>query len=168
MRENALILNFSGATFFILYSILHKKMYNVNENSGVSQTYLKSRFLCYGQRHQKYQILLRRKQLNALRQNQEYQAAEFILFLLYAVILGITRIENVRFLQTNGVFKKIVGIKKLPHPTAIRRFLYRLTPKTIRQIVEVHNLIQKKVFLVLHTKTSITFDIVGITDSNFF
>ncbi len=93
--------------------------------------------------------------------NQEYQTAEFILLLLYTIILGIARIENVRFLQTNGVFKKIVGIKKLPHPTAIRRFLYRLTPKTIRQIVEVHNLIQKKIFLILHTKTSITFDIDG-------
>jgi len=46
--------------------------------------------------------------------NQEYQTAEFILLLLYTIILGIARIENVRFLQTNGVFKKIVGIKKLP------------------------------------------------------
>ena len=93
--------------------------------------------------------------------NQEYQTAEFVLLLLYIIILGIARIENIRFLQTNGVFKKIVGIKKLPHPTAIRRFLYRLTPKTIRQIVEVHNLIQRKVFGILHTKTSITFDIDG-------
>ena len=93
--------------------------------------------------------------------NQEYQTAEFVLLLLYIIILGIARIENLRYLQTNGVFKKIVGMKKLPHPTAIRRFLHRLTPATIRQIVEVHNLIQKKIFLILHTKTSITFDIDG-------
>lgn len=93
--------------------------------------------------------------------NQEYQTAEFILLLLYIIILGIARIENIRFLQTNGVFKKIIGIKKLPHPTVIRRFLYRLTPKTIRQIVKVHNLIQRKTFGILHTKTSITFDIDG-------
>lgn len=93
--------------------------------------------------------------------NQKYQTAECILLILYTIILGIGRIENMRFLQINGVFKKVVGIDKLPNPTAIRRFLYRLTPKAIRQIVTVHNLIQKKIFCNLHTKTSITFDIDG-------
>lgn len=93
--------------------------------------------------------------------NQEYQTAEFILLILYTIILGIGRIENIRFLQANGVFKKIIGINILPNPTAVRRFLYRLTPKAINQIVNVHNLIQRKIFLVLHTKTSVTFDIDG-------
>lgn len=93
--------------------------------------------------------------------NQEYQTAEFILLLIYAIILGIGRIENTRFLQINGVFKKTIGMKNLPEPTAVRRFLYRLTPKAIRQIVKVHNIIQKKIFLKLHTKTSVTFDIDG-------
>jgi len=81
--------------------------------------------------------------------------------LLYAAILGLGRIENIQSLQINGVFKKIMGIKKIPDPTAMRRFLYRLTPSAIRQIVRVHNLIQKKIFLTLHTKTSVTFDIDG-------
>jgi hypothetical protein len=93
--------------------------------------------------------------------NQEYQTAEFILILIYIIIVGIGRIENIKFLQTNGVFKKIIGLKKLPNPTAERRFLYRLSPKAIRQIVKVHNLIQGKIFRILHTKTSITFDIDG-------
>ena len=94
-------------------------------------------------------------------QNQKYQTAEFIVLLIYAIILGIGRIENIRFLQINGVFKKTIGINKLPNTTAIRRFLYRLTPTAIRQIVKVHNIIQKKIFLALHTKTSVTFDIDG-------
>lgn len=94
-------------------------------------------------------------------QNQKYQTAEFIMLLIYAIILGVGRIENTRFLQMNGVFKKTTGINKLPNTTAIRRFLYRLTPTAIRQIVKVHNMIQKKIFLALHTKTSVTFDIDG-------
>lgn len=93
--------------------------------------------------------------------NQEYQTAEFILIIIYMIILGIGRIENLRFLQANGAFKRIIGMKKLPNPTAVRRFLYRLTPKAINQISQVHNLIQKKIFLTLHKKTSITFDIDG-------
>lgn len=93
--------------------------------------------------------------------NQEYQTAEFILILIYMIIAGIGRIENMNSLGYNGVVKKILGIKHFPHPTAIRRFLYRLTPKEIRQIVKVHNLIQEKIFRILHTKTSITLDIDG-------
>lgn len=93
--------------------------------------------------------------------NQEYQTAEFILLLIYTIILGIGRIENIRFLQINGVFKKTIGIRRLPSPSAIRRFLYRLTPTAIRQIVKIHNIVQKKIFLALHTKTSVTFDIDG-------
>lgn len=93
--------------------------------------------------------------------NQEYQTAEYILVLLYTIILGVRRIENGEFLQTNGVFKKVVGISKFPNPTSIRRFLYRLTPDAIRQIVRVHNLVQSKLFERIHTKTSITLDIDG-------
>jgi len=93
--------------------------------------------------------------------NQKYQTAEFILLLIYTIILGIGRIENIRFLQINGFFKKTIGMNDLPDPSAIRRFLYRLTPTTIRQIVKVHNIIQKKIFVLLHTKTSVTFDVDG-------
>jgi hypothetical protein len=93
--------------------------------------------------------------------NQEYQTAEFILILIYMIIIGIGRIENVKNLGYNGIIKKILGIKSFPNSTSIRRFLYRLTPQAIRQIVRVHNLIQGKTFRILHTKTSITIDIDG-------
>lgn len=93
--------------------------------------------------------------------NQEYQTAEFILILIYMIIAGIGRIENVKNLGYNGVIKKILGIKKFPNPTSIRRFLYRLTPDAIRQIVKVHNIIQGKIFCILHKKTSMTLDIDG-------
>jgi hypothetical protein len=93
--------------------------------------------------------------------NQKYQTAEFLLILIYTIILGIKRIESIKYLQTNGVTKKLIGIERIPDNTAIRRFLYSLTPDAIRQIVKVHNLIQKKIFLRIHTKTSITLDIDG-------
>lgn len=99
------------------------------------------------------------KYVRFFQRNQEYQTAEFILVIIYIIILGIRRIEKIRSLQTNGVFKKTIGMKKIPDPSAIRRFLYRLTPKAIYQIVQVHDLIQRKIFYILHTKTSITFDI---------
>ncbi len=93
--------------------------------------------------------------------NRKYQTAEFILILLYAIVLGLKRIEDIKYLQTNGVTKKLIGIEHVPDNSAIRRFLYSLTPDVIRQIVRVHNLLQKKIFLKLHTKTSIILDIDG-------
>lgn len=119
--------------FFLIHAFCKKIKLNQN-----LQTYVK-----FGQKHQKY------------------QTAEFILLLLYTIILGVGRIENIRFLQINGVFKRTIGLNKLPNTTAIRRFLYRLTPIGIRQIVKVHHIIQKKIFLTLHTKTSVTYDIDG-------
>ena len=92
---------------------------------------------------------------------QKYQTAEFLLILIYTIILGIKRIESIKYLQSNGVTKKLIGIDRIPDNTAIRKFLYSLTPGAIRQIVRVHNLIQKKIFLKTHTKTSITLDIDG-------
>ena len=92
---------------------------------------------------------------------QEYQTSEYILILIYMIISGIGRIENTDSLGYNGVIRKILGIKQFPHPTAIRRFLYRLPIKAIRQIVKVHNMIQAKIFLILHARTSITFDLDG-------
>jgi len=92
---------------------------------------------------------------------QKYQTAEFLLILIYSIILNIKRIEDIKYLQTNGVTKKLIGIEQIPDNSAIRRFLYSLRPDAIRQIVRVHNLIQRKIFLKIHTKTSITLDIDG-------
>lgn len=61
-----------------------------------------------------------------LQRNQEYQTGEVILIIIYMIIVGIGRIENTRSLAFNGIFKKLIGIKHLPNPTAIRRFLCRL------------------------------------------
>ena len=91
--------------------------------------------------------------------HQSYQSSELILIILYSIIVGILRIDTTRPLQYNGVFQKLMGIKRYPDPTAIRRFLHRLPPRVIRQIVKVHNLLQQKLFFIQCPKTSVIFDI---------
>lgn len=81
-----------------------------------------------------------------------YATSELIMIILYYIIAGILRIENTRPLQFNGVFKKLLGVTTFPNPTAIRRFLHHLTPKAIRQIVKVHNLLQQKLFFIHSTQ----------------
>jgi len=92
-------------------------------------------------------------------QHVQYSAPELIIFILYYIIAGILRIENTRPLQFNGVFKKLLGVETFPNPTTIRRFLHQLPPKSIRQIVKVHNLLQEKLFLIHATETSVIFDL---------
>ncbi len=79
--------------------------------------------------------------------------------LIYIIILGIQRINKTHILQYNGVFQKIIGLKKFPNASTIRRFLHRLPPKVIRQIVKVHFMLQMKLFSYPHPKESVTFDI---------
>lgn len=90
--------------------------------------------------------------------HEYYSTSELIMIIVYYIIAGILRIENTRPLQFNGVFKKLLGVSSFPEPTAIRRFLHRLTPKAIRQIVKVHNLLQQKLFFIHSTQTSVIFD----------
>ena len=88
-----------------------------------------------------------------------YSVSELILFILYYIIAGILRVDNTRSLQFNGVFKKLLGVKTFPNPTTIRRFLRKLPPKVIRQIVKVHDLLQEKLFFVRCPQTSVIFDL---------
>lgn len=90
---------------------------------------------------------------------KNYPSAELILFILYYIIAGTFRIENTRSLQFNGVFKKLLGVETFPHATTIRRFLHQLSPKVIRQIVKVHSLLQKNLFFIHSSQTSVIFDL---------
>jgi len=71
--------------------------------------------------------------------NNQYTVSELILSLVYTIIIGLGRINNTRILKYNGSFQDIVGLKSFPSSTALRRFLFRLMPKTLCQIVGVHN-----------------------------
>lgn len=102
---------------------------------------------------------LLQKYVKFYRYHECYYVSELILFIFYYIIVGLLRIENTRPLQFNGVFKKLLGVKTFPNPTTIRRFLHRLTPKVILQIVQVHNLLQQKLFFIHSTQTSVIFDL---------
>jgi hypothetical protein len=71
--------------------------------------------------------------------NSAYSSTEFILALLYTIIMGLRRINKTDILQYNGAFLQMLGLKKFPDQTTIRRFLKRLSPNTIRQLVRLHD-----------------------------
>lgn len=57
--------------------------------------------------------------------NDRYQISEMIVALLYPLILGLGRIETTEPLRRNGVFQYLVGLRRYPEATSLRRFLHR-------------------------------------------
>lgn len=90
---------------------------------------------------------------------RDFHPSEMIMAILYAIIAGMERVNETQILQYNGAFQKIVGLSRFPDQTAIRRFLKRLTPKQIRQIVRVHDLLRRALFDRPYQRTSLIFDL---------
>jgi ribosomal protein L30/L7E len=68
-----------------------------------------------------------------------YQASELLLALLFAIILGLRRINKTEILQYNGAFLEMLGLERLPDQTTLRPFLRGLTPTSIRQLARLHD-----------------------------
>ena len=76
--------------------------------------------------------------------NNRYTAGELLLALLHTTIAGLGRLNSTRILQYNGSFQAIVGLKSFPNATTLRRFLLRLTPQALKQILSVHDRLRQK------------------------
>ncbi len=90
---------------------------------------------------------------------RDFHPSEVILAILYAIIAGMERVNETQILQYNGAFQRIVGLSRFPDQTAIRRFLKRLTPRHIQQIVQVHDLLRQRIFNKPSLRTSLIFDL---------
>ena len=90
---------------------------------------------------------------------RDFQPADMMLAILYAIIAGMERINETQILQYNGAFQKVVGLDRFPDQTAIRRFLRRLRPRHIRQLARVHEILRQKFFDRPRKRTSLIFDI---------
>jgi hypothetical protein len=88
-----------------------------------------------------------------------YQPAEMLLALMYAIIMGLRRINKTDILQYNGAFLEMLGLKRFPDQSTLRRFLKRLPPKTIRQIVRLHDSLRGYLFPFPKKRTSLIFDL---------
>ena len=91
--------------------------------------------------------------------NRKYHPSDLILALLYAIIMGLRRINKTEILQYNGVFRAMLGLENFPDATTLRRFLKRLPPKAIRQIVRLHDSLRGHLYALPHARTSLTFDL---------
>lgn len=93
-----------------------------------------------------------------IQRQRQYNQAELILAILYALIVGISRLSKTKILQGNGAFQKIIGLESYPYASSLRRFLKSIDKRANDQIVSVHNNYQQKIFSLAQPSTSIIFD----------
>lgn len=100
--------------------------------------------------------------LRPVPRSREYQPAELLLALLYAIIVGLDRINATQILQYNGAFQQIVGLPRFPDTTALRRFLKRLRPRHIRQLGRLHDQLRQALFARPRPRTSLVLDLDAV------
>ena len=94
--------------------------------------------------------------------NQNYHAAELFLALMYAIIMGLRRINKTEILQYNGAFLEMLGLKHFPDQSTLRRFLKRLSPDSIRRLVRLHDSLRMQLFALPYKRTTLVFDIDSV------
>ncbi len=92
----------------------------------------------------------------------DYHPADLILVFLYVLIAGLPRVSKTELLQYNGLFRFLVGLKRFPDQTALRRFLSRLPPKAIRQIARLHDQMRAQLFCLPERRTSLVFHLDSV------
>lgn len=90
--------------------------------------------------------------------NADYLPSDLILALLYVIMAGLRRINKTEILQYNGVFLSLLGLPRFPDQSTLRRFLKRLPPKAIRQLVALHDQLRAKLFALPKPRTTLIFD----------
>jgi hypothetical protein len=99
------------------------------------------------------------KQVSFPQRSSCYHPVELVLAILYALIAGIHRLNKTKILQGNGAFQQIIGLKKFPYASSLRRFLKRVNPHVVQDISKVHDQLRLKMFYLPKPRTSLLFDL---------
>ena len=94
--------------------------------------------------------------------NIDYFPSDLILSLLFAIMAGLRRINKTEILQYNGTFLSLLGLPRFPDQSTLRRFLKRLPPPSIRQLVTLHDQLRARLFLLPRPRWSLTFDLDSV------
>jgi hypothetical protein len=102
---------------------------------------------------------LLQKYLPPAQRDSAYRNSELLLALMFAIIMGLRRINKTDILQYNGAFLEMLGLERFPDQGTLRRFLKRLPVKTIRQLVRLHDSLRLHLFVLPKKRHSLVFDI---------
>ena len=105
---------------------------------------------------------LLQRYVRPFQRSTEYDASELFLAFLFAIIMGLRRINKTEILQYNGAFLEMLGLRRFPDQTTLRRFLKRLPPQAIRQVVRLHDSLRMHLFAAPSRRTTLVFDLDSV------
>lgn len=94
--------------------------------------------------------------------SSDYHPSELIMALMFAIIMGLRRINKTEILKYNGAFLEMLGLKHFPDQSTLRRFLKRMPPKTIRRLVRLHDSLRTYLFSFPLERTTLIFDLDSV------
>jgi len=92
----------------------------------------------------------------------EFDPVDLVLLLLFLLIAGVQRINKSDKLQYDGFFVGLLGLEQLPDESTLRRFLQRLSPEGIRQLVRLHDQFRHDLFSLPKSRSSLVFHLDSV------
>jgi Transposase DDE domain group 1 len=92
----------------------------------------------------------------------QFDPADLILMVLFLLIAGVQRINKYDKLHYDGFFLSLLGLEMLPDETSVRRFLKRLCPEAIRQIVRLEDQIRSELYGLPRSRSSLEFHLDSV------
>lgn len=105
---------------------------------------------------------LLQRYVRPFQRSAEYSPDELFLALMFAIIMGLRRINKTEILQYNGAFLEMLGLRHFPDQSTLRRFLKRLPPQTIRHLVRLHDSLRAHLFALPAPRTTLVFDLDSV------
>jgi hypothetical protein len=102
------------------------------------------------------------RQLRMSQRTSGYDPVTLIMAILYAIIMGLKRVNKTEILQYNGAFLRLLGLRAFPDQTTLRRFLKRLGPKQIRRLAAMHDQLRQQLFGCPQLHTSLILDLDSV------
>lgn len=105
---------------------------------------------------------LLQRDLSIAHRSGDFQPADLFVAMLYILVAGLRRVSKTEILQYNGVFLSLLGLERFPYASSLRRFLHRLQPQAVRQLVRLHDRLRSRLFALPHSASALTFDLDSV------
>ena len=92
----------------------------------------------------------------------DFQPADLFLAMLYILMAGLRRVSKSEILQYNGAFLSLLSLDRFPYASTMRRFLHRMPPQAVRQLVRLHDRLRNQLFDLPQARSSLVFDLDSV------
>ena len=92
----------------------------------------------------------------------DFQPADLVLTLLYVLMAGLRRVSKTEILQYNGAFLSLLSLERFPYASTLRRFLHRIQPQTVRQLVRLHDRLRSQLFGLPQVHSTLILDLDSV------